>query len=301
MDRNQKISEILRGYEKKRHFRELKCATDFERAMEFPEFRELQSEYAAAATSAEDAAAVRAAAVREKQTALLKKLKIDNFFETRRDCKRCGDTGYENGALCTCVKKRLCEKLRESSNIPSLPDFSSCDLSIFDGDARAQTAKVYAAMEKFAAAFPSEKYFNIFVTGGTGSGKTFLTLCLYSAILKRGFFAEYVSAFNLNNIFLKSHLARAEEKYGVLESLFDADMLVIDDLGAEPIYNNVTREYLFNVLNERAAAAKCTVVSSNLSPAEILARYGERIFSRISNKNTTVMISLPNKDLRLKI
>ena len=67
----------------------------------------------------------------------------------------------------------------------------------------------------------------------------------------------------------------------VLRQTFsDWELLLIDDLGTEPLMNNVTVTQLFNLLNERQMAGRHTVISTHLAMSELQERYTERISSR---------------------
>jgi DNA replication protein DnaC len=296
----QQISQILREYEKNRHFAELKRQADLDRAMTFSEFSALQRGYNDLVTSlSDDAADEKMSEIRKKQTEVLKRLGIDNFFEMQYACARCKDTGYDGGKLCPCVKKKFAAD-QKNSLVPAGARFENCDLTLFDESIRKQISNAYSFAKKYVDEFPPKNKLNIFISGGIGAGKTYLTSCIFNALTEKGVFAEYLTAFNLNNLFLKSHLAPLNEKNEILDVLFSADLLIVDDLGTEPLYKNVTEEYLFNLVNERTINAKSTVISTNLSPDQILERYGERILSRICNKNNSRLINLPGKDLRLK-
>jgi DNA replication protein DnaC len=294
----QQISQILREYEKNRHFAELKRQADLDRAMTFSEFSALQREYNNLIISLSDDADEKMSEIRKKQTEVLKRLKIDDFFKTQYACARCKDTGYDGGKLCPCVKKRFADDQKNTS-VPANARFENSDLTIFDENIRGDITRVYSIMQQYVDEFPPKNKPNIFITGGTGAGKTYLTACIFNALIEKGVFAEYKTAFDLNNLFLKSHLAPLDEKNEILDVLFSADLLVIDDLGTEPLYKNVTVEYLFNLLNERTINAKSTAISTNLSTSEIRSRYDNRILSRIYN-NRTIKIDLPVKDLRQK-
>ena len=52
--------------------------------------------------------------------------------------------------------------------------------------------------------------------------------------------------------------------------------------------------------NERIINNRSTIVTTNLSPDGIIDRYGERIFSRLFNKQNSLKINFTNTDLRLK-
>ena len=85
-----------------------------------------------------------------------------------------------------------------------------------------------------------------------------------------------------------------------MSALIEADLLVIDDLGAEQVYRNVTSHYLLSLLSERELKNLSTFVTSNLSSEEILARYDERIFSRLFDKRLSAVITFSGKDMRLE-
>jgi hypothetical protein len=121
-DNQQQTAKILREYEKNLHFAELKRESDREKAMTFPEFSALQSEYNALIPSLADDADEKMSEIRQKQTDLLKKLNIDNFFEIKHTCEKCKDTGYDSGKLCQCVKDRLTDDNNGgANNRPSSP------------------------------------------------------------------------------------------------------------------------------------------------------------------------------------
>ena len=76
--------------------------------------------------------------------------------------------------------------------------------------------------------------------------------------------------------------------------------MLIDDLGTEPVLKNVTKEYLYNLINTRQINKRATLITTNLSLDNILDRYDERIFSRLGNKNLSTIIQLLSSDKRLK-
>ena len=80
--------------------------------------------------------------------------------------------------------------------------------------------------------------------------------------------------------------------------LLDAQVLMIDDLGSEPLMQNVTVEQLFLIINRRQELGRSTAISTNLSTEEFRARYTERIASRMMDSNRSRIIILKGKDLR---
>ena len=65
--------------------------------------------------------------------------------------------------------------------------------------------------------------------------------------------------------------------------LFEADLLIIDDLGTE-VSNTFTNAEIFNIVNTRIIKGKKTIISTNLTPNEISEIYTDRVFSRVFDK-----------------
>ena len=81
--------------------------------------------------------------------------------------------------------------------------------------------------------------------------------------------------------------------------LLDADVLMIDDLGSEPLMQNVTVEQFFNLLNERQNRNLSTVISTNLDMASFRERYTERIASRLRDNRRCKVMNLLGRDIRI--
>lgn len=90
-----------------------------------------------------------------------------------------------------------------------------------------------------------------------------------------------------------------EQKQSYFNALIDPDVLILDDLGTEPLLKNVTLEYLYIILNERSRLGRLTVITTNLNIEGILKRYKERIFSRLLNKHESLAVYIDGEDLRL--
>ena len=110
--------------------------------------------------------------------------------------------------------------------------------------------------------------------------------------------AVRVTAFKLFEAMRKQHIG-SDETFDGFTSLIDAPLLLIDDLGTEPMMRNITVEYLFTLLNERALNKRHTVIATNLTPAQLQERYGERVTSRLLDRSQTIALLLKGKDLRL--
>ena len=162
----------------------------------------------------------------------------------------------------------------------------------------ANYASYLKLLDRLQEVFPNNERKVITLSGTVGTGKTYLASIFANAVMKKGYSAYALNSIQLNSIFLKYHLASLADKNGVFEELLDADLLIIDDLGVEPVLNNVTIPYLYELLIMRKD--KTTIFTTNLDGESIRARYGDRIYSRIFNVNTTWALTFTGQDLRLK-
>lgn len=206
-------------------------------------------------------------------------------------CSICNDTGKGS---CQCKTKIKSEILLKNSGITNLESFKQAQRFGTNFD------KALDVVEKWAKSFPNVSKKNIFLSGETGVGKTFLTRCVVNELIQNGVYVYFTTAFALNELFISYCKARDDEKTSFLQPVLESDVLVIDDLGTEPLLNNITLNYLYLVLNERGVANKATIITSNLDPEGIIDRYGERIFSRVFDKRNGLAIEIHGQDLRLK-
>ena len=119
-------------------------------------------------------------------------------------------------------------------------------------------------------------------------------------LLSKNISVMFLTAFALNNLFLKFHTTFDSSKSSILEQVLGCDVLIIDDLGSEPKYKNVTEEYMYLVTNERLSKNQSTIITTNLGLEGVLSRYGERTFSRLCNKQNSIILEIENSDIRLK-
>lgn len=217
-------------------------------------------------------------------------------------CPKCNDTGKINGKVCECYKTELYNMLLTESgaktNLASFNDYN--DKLITLPSQKEQLNKIKSMLTTWVQNYPNVDTHTFLFCGKTGVGKTFMTECVASEMIKKGNLVSFISSMGLNNNFLKYHTTFDANKQSYYDMLLEPELLVIDDLGTEPILKNVTINYLCALLNDRYLKNKATIITTNLGLNDILNRYGDRIFSRIANKADSKMFVIEGEDLRLK-
>ena len=230
------------------------------------------------------------------------KMKINNFLALKNidssklnpnyDCKICNDTGVVGGRICKCLLNELNMKMSlQSSSQTDFKSFDDAKKEIMD----ANDIKASEWLKTWCVRYPNVTKLNINIIGGAGCGKTFLLECIANEMMRKGAVVCYKTAFEINELARLYHIGKSYD----FSDCLNADVLLIDDLGTEPILKNVTKEYLYNLINIRQINNKATLLSTNLSLDNILDRYDERIFSRLANKNLSTTIQLVSQDKRI--
>ena len=222
-------------------------------------------------------------------------------FQVQYACKNCKDTGFVGNQQCACFRNKVNELLIHESGleISKLSDFKDFNTDVVSDPQQKQNMEnLKKLLLSYTEKFPNARICNILISGPTGVGKTFALECATSEVLKKGYTANFLTAFQMHNQFIKYHSCFDANKQSYLNILLDPDLLIIDDLGTEPMFNNVTTEYLYLVISERMLKRKATLISTNLNPNNIIDRYGERIYSRLFDKSKSYAFELNGSDIR---
>ena len=234
--------------------------------------------------------------LKERNNILKSKGLTEDMLKVNYSCHICSDTGYlEGGGLCKCFFTNLMTVSEQILNIqtPVLPTFDDYQTQ------NEKSKKIKNLLLDYVAKFPPEKIKNLIFTGTPGTGKSFSAGCIASALINNNRTVLYLSAVKLNDIFLRYHTSSISDKQAIFSLLTSCDLLVIDDLGTEPILKNVTAEYITAIISERLNLGAPFIITTNLSLEEIKIRYTERLSSRILGSETA-RISFDGKDLRIK-
>jgi len=220
-----------------------------------------------------------------------------DVMELKYDCEICLDTGYiDSGERCSCLKQTLANKAYRMSNLEHLlkrENFQNFNINVYPDEAypgerltpKENMLDIVGIAEGFIDNFDENREDNLLFYGTTGLGKTYLCNCIAKALLDKGKTVIYQTAFTILDILEIRRFGKnkSEEDNRQYNMLFDADLLIIDDLGTE-ISNTFTNAEIFNIVNSRLIAGKKTIISTNLTPKEISEIYTDRVFSRIFHK-----------------
>ena len=222
-------------------------------------------------------------------------------------CPACQDTGRTGELIkepCECLKKAYQQKLRATIGLNGgkRESFETFELSLFPDEPlpgknysqRMLMKKRRDDCREWADRYPNVQCRNMLLTGKSGLGKTFLLHAVAERLIERNVNVLIISAYKLLELVRKAYFSN-EESAGELAEI---DVLMIDDLGSEPLMQNVTVEQLFNLLNERLNSGLSTIISTNLTMDELQGRYTERIASRLRDRNRWKVITLEGKDIR---
>ena len=117
-------------------------------------------------------------------------------------------------------------------------------------------------------------------------GKTFMSNCIAKELLKKGKTVLYQTAPVLLESVIDYKMSKQKNTSdNIYQSVLEADLLIIDDLGTESL-NSMKLSELFTILNTRILnlnnKTTKTIISTNLNINDIFNNYEERIGSRIA-------------------
>lgn len=219
----------------------------------------------------------------------------ENALAVKFTCDACKDTGFIGSRRCKCHKELL--KSIERSDLAKIAPIEDCTFDSFETKyypdvERAERIK--ANCVKYATQFTTKSK-NIIFYGGTGLGKTHLSLAIANAVINRGYSVVYGTAQNLLNDLQNENFGRYDNIRYYERAVMNCDLLIIDDLGTE-FKNSYTTAELYNIINSRILSRLPTIISTNFTQNELEDKYDQRITSRIVGEYSP--LTLMGNDIR---
>ncbi len=217
-------------------------------------------------------------------------------------CPECFDNGLVVGpdglavpCRCGALERTGLERRLAEAGIP--PMFMQKTLANYANRTPAHR-EVREAARAFAESFDPETHDGILLRGGTGCGKTHVSVAILRAVLERGFTGRFVNFQKLLMRIRESYEeGRGEGEASILRDLLEAQLLVIDDLGAERTTDWVA-DRLYYIINERYESGMPLIVTTNCGEIELEQRVGQRTASRLYEMCGITFPAFPAGDWR---
>lgn len=225
----------------------------------------------------------------KKRKVLIENGYDENALNVIYTCAACKDTGFIGSRRCKCHNELL--KEIERQNLEEIAPLDDCTFETFEtkyypDESRAE--KIKSTCFKYATQFTTKSK-NIIFYGGTGLGKTHLSLAIANAVINRGYSVVYGTAQNVLNDLQNENFGRTDDLRYYERAVLNCDLLIIDDLGTE-FKNSYTVAALYNIINSRILSKLPTIISTNFSSNELEEKYDQRITSRIIGEYSPLLL-----------
>lgn len=214
--------------------------------------------------------------------------------ESTEVCEECFGTGTKldpvKGAFpCPCRKRDRSRKLIAAARIPRR--YEKCAFVNFISDPGTSQDHALRHAHKFANEYPAVDRGLLFI-GPAGVGKTHLAVSIIRDLIDKGFaglFYEFGSL--LKEIQDSYNPISKSSELKVLAPVYQADVLVLDELGAS-VPTEWVRDTMYQIINKRYNDNKLTIFTTNYSDksSELEERITYRLRSRLYEMCTNVVM-----------
>lgn len=241
---------------------------------------------------------------KKKKEILVKNGYDEDALTIKYYCSACNDTGYINDRMCTCHRELLKEiernSLRKIAPIDS-STFESFDTRYYPEEVmdngispREKAERILNQCRLYAQSFNVHSP-NIMFMGGTGLGKTHLSLAIANVAINKGYSVIYGTSQNILSDLQNENFGRTDNLYYNEYDVLHTDLLILDDLGTE--YKNAySVSCLYNIINTRLLQKKPIIISTNANFDDLSEAYDQRIISRLAGEYS--ILTLEGNDIR---
>lgn len=193
--------------------------------------------------------------------------------------------GVARAERCDCWRTGVAAEMLARARIQAR--HAKCDFSTFTSYENPHLLRALARAQEFAAAFPAVDKGLLFI-GPTGIGKTHLAVSVLRAVVRKGLRGVYYDTRSLLQAIRSgfNRVTRASET-AALDEVMRAELLVLDDLGAERTTDWV-EETMHLIVNTRYNESRPTVFTTNYEDVadvtnvdSLRVRVGDRLHSRL--------------------
>ena len=210
----------------------------------------------------------------------------EDYCDIHFHCPKCSDTGYVGINICECLRRELIFISLETSGLYNLvkeQNFSTFSLDYYTGEDKTYMMRNFTILRAFCEKFVPGQSDSFLFIGATGLGKTHLSSSVACSLIEKGAYVVYETSLKLFGDYEMRRFGSSgytDDESDDIDRYIDCDLLIIDDLGCE-MTNQFTVSCLYNLINTRMMRHKSTVISTNLTQAELRKRYSDRIASRL--------------------
>lgn len=135
----------------------------------------------------------------------------------------------------------------------------------------------------------------LIMIGPVGTGKTSLAISILRKAIEQGYNGYLISMTSLFDTLLTLSKGPSEHYLKFENRIRNSPLLVLDDFGAE-YTSEWVQQKVASIIADRVERNKSTIITSNLSVAQIKKAYDSRVYDRL--KGTSFLIKFEGKSQR---